>query len=391
MPRAIHLIYMLFFSALMTYSLSAFATNSQPLSVKEGAPKTYTVVKGDTLWDISELYLDSPWLWPKLWKNNPYIDNPDLIYPGDRLTLYWINGQPVLSLKPMVKLSPKVRMLEKQAVPTVKESLVIPYLKSDRLLDLEALNNSSKVLGASSGKKFLTSEESLFISGSQNTEGSQKQVDWGIYRVANEYKRDDKTMVALKRIASAKFHQTDSDLTQLKLINQRQEIWLNDIALPDIIVDGESLTMTFYPSPSPVEITANILGALNGSEYSVKNQIVIIDKGSEDQIKQGSMFKLLESGAAVYEKKGQFSYKDNSKRPAVRLPDSAIGSLMVIRPYQYFSLALITVSEAPISKESLLVSPDYQLNQEMLKDSNGVVEASLVETTNTIAAEHPDS
>ncbi|MCK6265648.1 LysM peptidoglycan-binding domain-containing protein [Vibrio sp. ZSDE26] len=354
MSRVIHLIYILTFSVLLLFSLSLFAKTSQPLSVKEGAPKTYTVVKGDTLWDISALYLDSPWLWPKLWKNNDYIDNPDLIYPGDKLTLYWLNGEPVLTLKPMVKLSPKVRLLDKQAVPTVKESLVIPYLTSDRLVDLETLSSSSKVLGASSGKKFLTAEDSLFIS------GVNQQENWGIYRVANQYKRDDKTMVALKRIASAKQHQVDSEITKLTLTNQRQEIWPNDIALPDIAVNDTQLTTTFYPSSSPRKSMATILGALNGSEYSVKNQVVIIDRGSEDKVQQGSMFKLYQSGAAVYEHKGEYSYKKQTQSSPLQLPNTEIGSLMVIRPYSYFSLALITSSEAPISNHSLLVSPESE-------------------------------
>ena len=57
------------------------------LSINKQAPKTYTVVKGDTLWDISALYLESPWQWPRLWQLNSSIVNPHLIFPGDKLTL----------------------------------------------------------------------------------------------------------------------------------------------------------------------------------------------------------------------------------------------------------------------------------------------------------------
>ncbi|OIQ25142.1 MAG: peptidoglycan-binding protein [Vibrio sp. MedPE-SWchi] len=350
---------MFLFSTLMMLSMSVFANQTKSLTIKEGAPKTYTVVKGDTLWDISELYLDSPWLWPKLWKNNPDINNPHLIYPGDRLTLYWINGQPVLSLKPMVKLSPKVRVLEKQAVPTLKEGLFVPYLQSDRLIDLDTLNLSSKVLGASSGKQYLTSDESLFITGDNH------DVHWGIYRVAQEYQRDDKTIVALKRIASAKLRESEIDITRLQVINQEQEIWLNDIALPDVSIDELELSTTFYPSPSPANSQAKILGALNGSQYSVKNQVVIIDKGSEDDLSQGSMYSLLQSGVSIYSKKGQHSYEDTTGQATLQLPNTQVGSLMVIRPYRYFSLALITVSDAPIGHDALLMSPDHQKSSDI--------------------------
>jgi LysM repeat protein len=47
----------------------------------------YVVRKGDTLWGISKDLLQDPLLWPRLWEKNPAIKDPNLIYPGDRLTL----------------------------------------------------------------------------------------------------------------------------------------------------------------------------------------------------------------------------------------------------------------------------------------------------------------
>lgn len=52
-----------------------------------GQPGTYTVVKGDTLWDISNAHYRDPFLWPLIWKSNPFITDPDLIYPGNVLVI----------------------------------------------------------------------------------------------------------------------------------------------------------------------------------------------------------------------------------------------------------------------------------------------------------------
>ena len=48
----------------------------------------YTVQKGDTLWDLSRSFADSPWVWPELWtENSTVIANPHLIYPGQKIRL----------------------------------------------------------------------------------------------------------------------------------------------------------------------------------------------------------------------------------------------------------------------------------------------------------------
>ena len=61
--------------------------------------RRHEVVKGDTLWDISAALLDDPWLWPEIWQANPNIENPHLIFPGDTITLVYINGRPKLLLQ----------------------------------------------------------------------------------------------------------------------------------------------------------------------------------------------------------------------------------------------------------------------------------------------------
>ena len=53
----------------------------------DGAPYQYTVEKGDTLWDISDFFLNNPWFWPEIWYINPQVENPHLIYPGENLMI----------------------------------------------------------------------------------------------------------------------------------------------------------------------------------------------------------------------------------------------------------------------------------------------------------------
>ncbi|BER95954.1 LysM peptidoglycan-binding domain-containing protein [Vibrio cholerae] len=330
------------------------ADEQTPLALKPNAPTTYTVVKGDTLWDISALYLDSPWLWPRLWQVNPEIDNPHLIYPGDKLTLFWRDGQPVLSLKPMRKLSPQVRVLEKQAVPTVQEGLVLPYLQSDRLMAKTALQGSVRVIGSSEGRQYLTKQDQLYISGVH----SEKK--WGIYREVAQYQRDDEVMVALRLVAVGELAMTGGNFSGLSLLEQNQEILANDIALPEIDLEERQLSTTFYPQPAPAGSEARILGSLEGSQYAGQNQVVVIDQGRSDGVAQGSMFELYQAAVQVKAKQDSSTFLSERSNTDVQLPSVKVGALMVIRPYERFSLALITNSLAPISAEVHALSPQAE-------------------------------
>ncbi|RBM74613.1 peptidoglycan-binding protein [Vibrio paracholerae] len=330
------------------------ADEQTPLALKPNAPTTYTVVKGDTLWDISALYLDSPWLWPRLWQVNPEIENPHLIYPGDKLTLFWRDGQPVLSLKPMRKLSPQVRVLEKQAVPTVQEGLVLPYLQSDRLMAKTALQGSVRVIGSSEGRQYLTKQDQLYISGVH----SKKK--WGIYREVAQYQRDDEVMVALRLVAVGELAMTGGNFSGLSLQEQNQEILANDIALPEIDLEERQLSTTFYPQPAPAGSEARILGSLEGSQFAGQNQVVVIDQGRSDGVAQGSMFELYQAAVQVKAKQDSSTFLSERSNTDVQLPSVKVGALMVIRPYERFSLALITNSSAPISAEVHALSPQAE-------------------------------
>jgi len=69
------------------YSFSQYSDAAGKKQLQDGNTTDYTIKKGDTLWDISEEFLKDPFLWPDIWENNKYIRNPDLIFPGDKLSI----------------------------------------------------------------------------------------------------------------------------------------------------------------------------------------------------------------------------------------------------------------------------------------------------------------
>lgn len=96
-----------FVLALFHQSLLA---QSDQLLVRSDAPSRYTVVEGDTLWEIAGTFLNDPWRWQEIWQVNLFINNPDLIYPGDLLVLSEQDGRSVLKAlrRETVRLEPQI-------------------------------------------------------------------------------------------------------------------------------------------------------------------------------------------------------------------------------------------------------------------------------------------
>ncbi len=339
------------FIVLSMISIDVVSKSNEPPFLKAEAPTRYTVVEGDTLWGISALYLDDPWLWPKLWKTNPEIENPHLIYPGDRLSLIWRNGQPMLTLKSAVKLSPKMKVLEKRAITGVEESVVLPFLESDELMSQQQLSGAARVLGTGLGEQYLSKQAPFYIT------NNQAHNDWVIYRIGERFERDDKVIIALKKIAEAKLVERGEKISALEVIKQTQEIRVDDIALPRISQTESAHLATFYPQPSPQDLSTHILGSIAGSDYVVKNQVVVLDRGGNDGLVQGSMFELFHAGEEVAVANSSSIELKQVVESGLQFPSMRVGSMMVIRSYTDFSLALITESVRPITEKTQVLSP----------------------------------
>jgi hypothetical protein len=107
----------IFFAMVLMFSF-CFVLQGLTQETKE-AEGTYTIKKGDTLWDISSKFLKDPFLWPKLWERNPYITNPHLIFPGNLVRLS--APEPVKKEEPKEEPKKVVEENPKEAVKEAKE------------------------------------------------------------------------------------------------------------------------------------------------------------------------------------------------------------------------------------------------------------------------------
>jgi hypothetical protein len=99
-------------------------SGGEPVKLESGL--YYTIVKGDTLWDLSEHFYDSPWVWPDLWEQNQEvpIPNPHWIYPGQRVRVF--------SREELQRMAAPVKEPEPEVAPPPEPSFYF-YAPIDRV------------------------------------------------------------------------------------------------------------------------------------------------------------------------------------------------------------------------------------------------------------------
>ncbi|OGB91477.1 MAG: hypothetical protein A3H39_07955 [candidate division NC10 bacterium RIFCSPLOWO2_02_FULL_66_22] len=83
--------------------LALAAVEAPPPAPVPGGESTYVVKKGDTLSGIAKDVLKDPSLWRRIWEQNPFITDPNRIFPGDTLALPGMQPAP----PPPVAVAPK--------------------------------------------------------------------------------------------------------------------------------------------------------------------------------------------------------------------------------------------------------------------------------------------
>ncbi len=155
---------LILFVVIILMSISSFAL-AQKQEIKD-----YKVQQGDTLWDISKKELNDPFLWPKVWKENPDIANPDKLMPGQivKIPLYLIQKEaqkeepvtePVVQVEPQ-KAAPAPMP---EPAPAKIKPLVEPNLFISSGYIASTVNELGRVTGSPSGKSLLGAPDMIYV------------------------------------------------------------------------------------------------------------------------------------------------------------------------------------------------------------------------------------
>jgi hypothetical protein len=382
------------FTLFLTVLLAGIVA-AQDVSIREDHPDEYIVVKGDTLWDISARFLQHPWQWPAIWHANQQIENPHLIYPGDRISLIYLDGMPQLSVdrgKATVKMAPGMRTTSEEAVGAISLNLIKPFLADLRILSAEEFNNLPYVVANYETRIVGSVPKRTYVRGLNGQVGQR----FSIVRLSNVYygnrgdvKRtregwmgtqvphavrqpflwssmfridgDRKDLIGyeLWEMARGELVKT-GDPAILEITAGRTEVEQGDFIVPlsDYAFDAQFFPRALDRIPDNLRVLA-----IAGAGYGVgHNQIVSINGGANVGIETGHVFSTFRQGEIVRDDikfpAGSWQAAGNWSEAQVELPAEYNGHIMVFRVFDRVSYALVMDGARAVQENDILRHPD---------------------------------
>lgn len=302
--------------------------SADELTLNPDHPETYTVVKGDTLWDISARFLQQPWRWSEIWNVNPQIKNPHLIYPGDVVSLSYQDGKPVLNVNRTgeivsgrnVKLSPTVRSLDNaEAIPTIPIDAIQQFLKRPIVLENDEMDDWPYVVSSYDEHLIATTGNTIYVRGiDENVDVTR----YSIYRKGPAYTNPKKAEDSGNEILGYEAIYVGDAILQKKgdpasalVTKVDREILIGDRLLPQ---SDEDASTEFYPGSTSNEVEGNILSVVDGVSQIGQYQVVVVNVGEEQGVEAGNVLGIYQSGYVVKDTIGPNINKSPAKKAAER-------------------------------------------------------------------------
>ncbi|MBS7457945.1 LysM peptidoglycan-binding domain-containing protein [Coralloluteibacterium stylophorae] len=365
------------------------ATFAVAQEARRAHPDVYVVKRGDTLWDIAATFLQKPWLWPEIWQANPQIENPHLIYPGDRISLAYLNGQPqaridpgprtepVIDAVPLSEIEPFLRKLS--VVDSIEGLPYVVGLEEDRLRS--AAGQVAYVRGlpdAQPGQmysivrptqRYTRAERKaggsfMLRSNDLDFRGDEFARNWSaIWHDVNYGKNREALGIELMHLTSAQVTRGEGggiEASTLVLLDEGREVRIGDRIVP---LDPQPFDLQFFPhAPGPEVVEAaygkfQVLAVADGMFGAGPRQVVALSAGSADGIDNGTVFSLWRIGSMQADGVSHSNplAADNDR---VRLPDEYAGTVMVFRTFDTVSYGLIMDSIKQVEVGYVLKHPD---------------------------------
>ena len=352
------------------------------MQVRPDTPDVYVIEKGDTLWDLSQKFLNNPWYWPKIWSLNAYIENPHWIYPGNKLKI--IPGQGGPQAPAQVEQAPEPTNDERphseiahqvdtsppegadlaivkpgsrefdQASTAVsisgKLSFKPPAVLSVRdsgLVSPEEMRHAGSLDASFEEKDMLATYDTAYVRFPRNTEvnlGDRLLLfrpEGDIVQPVSRRKLGTQT----RTMGEAKVIALNGDLATVQITRTFEEVSRGDLVRP-----WTDPNLKVAPKPNTREMHGLIVSAVRSglTTYGEANE-VFIDKGARDGVEVGNTFAVVRQGDGLHANAVGGSTSLNVGRTGnlsrgVAVPNENVGLLLVVDVKDRLSTAVVVKS-----------------------------------------------
>lgn len=320
------------------------------VALRPDHPQTYTVAPGDTLWGIAGRFLQNPWQWREIWRQNPQIRNPNRIYPGDVLRFsYDADGKPQLEVAereavPLIKLSPQIRVEElSQPIPPVPRDAVESFLTRALILSDAQWQGAPYIVADDDEQVVYADRDRVYARGA-----IFDQPRYQVFR-PGEPLREPKSG---RYLGTAGVYlgqavlEKDADPATLVLAKTIAPVRVGDRLFP---FEEEAELYSFEPHPVPPDTYGFILAKLDTDVTQITQySSVVINLGAQEGLEPGHVL-------AIYGK--DRTIDDPISGGTVRLPGERSGLAMVYKVYDLVSYALVMQAERTIRLQDQVTTP----------------------------------
>jgi LysM domain len=331
-------------ASLVLGSMNAFSEDTTPLAA--GAPDTYTVKKGDTLWDIAATFLKDPWYWPEIWYVNPQIENPHLIYPGDVLGLVYIDGQPRVTpvVASTVRLSPKARATPlTEAITSVPYDAIAAFLSSGVVLERGEVEKLPYVVAVKGEHLIASAGNTLYV---RNTDAAETGERYNLVKPGGKLvDPDNNDFLGYHGILIGEGElRSSGDPASFALTSSKQEAKQGDRLVPTSV----DVPLNFFPKAPSTSIDGRIILVAGGVTQIGQYQVIVMNRGASHGLAVGDVLTVFQDGPKVH---------DRVEGGSVKLPDEEAGTVMVFKVYDRISYGLVMEATQPIHVEDHVRNP----------------------------------
>ena len=324
-------------------TITAFSQGSSPLAAD--APDQYTVVEGDTLWDIASTFLNDPWYWPEIWYINPQVENPHLIYPGDVLALVYIDGAPRVTVgqASTLRLSPEARVTPlTEAITSVSYDSISAFLSRGVIIERGEVDSLPYLLATKGDHLVAAAGNTVYVRGTNAQPGER----YNVVKIGDQLiDPETNDLIGYQGIEiGAGTIRASGDPATMALITSKQEAKQGDRLIPTSV----EIPLNFFPRAPSSNIDGQIIAVVGGVTQIGQYQVVVLNRGSNHGMAVGDVLTVWQKGPTV---------RDHVEGGSVRLPDEEAGTVMVFKVYDRIGYGLVMEATTAIHTEDFVRNP----------------------------------